>query len=373
MSIYATRKLDQNLKAQVLALDNNLFVVDTLDGLVKMIKEHVYEFAASSYQGFDSFTKEQMINYINHTQWLDKSLELSTKLKEIWEEKPEDLWINLGNHYFDVDKPDKSLYYYDKVLQKSKDPKVMANIATLLVKIGESDAGLALLEKTYSISPDEGLYLQLLRLKYALGRIALEELDDFATGLRPSGQKVLSFLTWYYGLKQDWDKCVTCYLQLDAMHHKLQYLSLYMNYMLESDQIKAMESQLASIKEENHKAYSLCLIQVYLDRQDDEKALALCYELANNYDYMEVNIYMSIAYARMNQVINSVSALNEVNYEALDFSYGLLYLSHAKTLTSYSSDLSREHYYNKLLISAWKKRYRPMYLQLMATKNWKVL
>jgi cytochrome c-type biogenesis protein CcmH/NrfG len=59
-----------------------------------------------------------------------------------------DAWVALGNLYFDDQKPDQAIQYYEGALRlKPGDPNVMTDLATMKRAVGQADEAVKLLEQ----------------------------------------------------------------------------------------------------------------------------------------------------------------------------------------------------------------------------------
>jgi len=82
-------------------------------------------------------------------------------------------WVSLGNDYFDVHNPKKSIEAYTKALElKPDDPNVLTDQGVMFRALGFYDKALKNFERAYKVNPD---HLQSL---YNMGIVYLEDLKQ---------------------------------------------------------------------------------------------------------------------------------------------------------------------------------------------------
>jgi tetratricopeptide (TPR) repeat protein len=79
------------------------------------------------------------------------------QLKAIVSKNPRDVehLIQIGNQYFDINRPTESIEYYEKALLiDSTNPFVLTDCAAMYERLGESEKALAYIDKALALKPD---------------------------------------------------------------------------------------------------------------------------------------------------------------------------------------------------------------------------
>lgn len=83
------------------------------------------------------------------------------------------VWLQLGNDYFDTDQPQKAINAYDKVLQlQPNNPNVLTDQGIMFRRVGWFDRAIANFEKAQQLDPKHSQSL------YNLGIVYMEDLKQ---------------------------------------------------------------------------------------------------------------------------------------------------------------------------------------------------
>lgn len=358
MSVYKTRILDKKLHNELRLLDMD---IETVDGLVLRISNCLMDYISVAIY-LSKEQKEVIRVMIEETQWLPDKKKLLTDHDILLKKTKVNLLKTLGDYYYDVDKWNKSIKFYRLYLKETDDLKVRCNIDLATIQLGYVEKGLKELESLYERSRNELVYYTLLKVKYSMdGDHDLGALEELAGKITPTKDEELDFLIWCHQLLGNRQYGITCYLQLKSNRLKFHYIKDYILYMMEKEQVTAMEMQLEPLIKLDKVRYLIERIQCHIKLGEYERGLRF---LEGYKSVMRENtqlyIYRSICYMGLGQIINSVRSINKVEEIKLNESERESYLKQLSLLTAYSMDLSREHLYNKRLLELWKQKYRIM-------------
>lgn len=386
MGVYHTNNQDNRLVAKFNTTSIYNTPIETWDGLVYKISENPLKFIADNYQVLKDITyKNQLLEVITQTTWLDSGGDLLNKLHTYMDLEEALVNEQAGHYCFDHGDIHQSLGYFMRAIELSEDKsrdntpgidEVYAKLGVCLISIGEVDEGLDLLSYAYQLFTSSSIELDL--FKYQL---EFDRLDDMTVVesrvenlLKDSeNDKNLSFLVWYYDFLGETENSITSYMQIQNIEVRFKLVDYYMKYMLESNQHIAMESFLKPLRDEDESRYLLALIDVYLQLDEYEHVLSIIedYKFSPSMKQL-ISLRKSYCYLKLNRIIESITVINKVNTALLTKPEEEAYYVQLARLSKFSKDLSKERIYHQSLLGFWQQQYRSVYLGILHNTKWKV-
>ncbi len=371
MDVYPIHLLEENWRSKFKEFSLVSFHVETVEGLVLLVASDLYGFMDVCHNALSKQEHQRIVAWIKTSPFLRNSDGIAYAYCELMEMTSEELWKKLGNHYYDVDKYSKAYYYYDKLLKiDHQNDKVLSNMGLIYLHFGQIDDGLKLIERAYTISRNESIYLQVLKVKTMFGYLEdEEELHRVEQGIVDFDDNNLSFLIWYYDRMGKYESSATSFLRLKEMRIRWIHVGSYMRYMLESKQMKAMEVILKPMKDQNSALYKIRVIETFMDLGQFEEALdfidSYSHEAFTNFIY----ILESICYTKCGSIIQGVKSMNQVDPTRLKTNEMNIYYRQMAHLASFSNEISKEDEFYHRLIKTWKAKYRDLWLTLKYKKT----
>jgi len=362
--------------------------VKTWDGYLYYILENPLEFVESNYDLLNDDNFAELKHTIHQSNWLKGKELLISRLSEIRALEKWRLFKDLGDKYFAEHEFDKSLDYYIKFIEAYEsleyevDEKsgfldyVYCQLGIILITIGEINEGIELMGYAYDLHQSYKILLQLTKYKVEFNIIDdLFLVETIVSDIlnHPLEDDKLVFLVWYYHYIGEDESSVTSYMQIKNIALRFKLVDYYMVYMLESNQHIAMESFLKPLKDVNECHYFLELIYVFIRLEYYEEALKIIAEIKFSADMNNlINIQKSICNLGLKRIIESITAINQINEKSLTEQNREYYYIQLAKLSKYSKDFSKEDSYNRQLLSFWQQKYRKIYSRILYNMKWKV-
>jgi tetratricopeptide (TPR) repeat protein len=349
--------------------------VESLDGLVLYIRDHKLLFVADNYELLQTSYLSEVESAIEGSPFIGREDKLIQELNHYVKMEESFVYKEAGDLLYDSGKLEDCLNYYAKAQIGEAKDLALCNIGLVYLQLGLIKEGLGLIEEAYKVAERQAIWFVLLRchIVYKKESSMTHMADNIQKILeKPSDDHGLSFLVWYYHYMGDIESSLTSYMQLKSYRYRFNLLDYYMRYMIESNQLLAMESFLKPLREMDGDRYHLALASVYMELGSFKQALKELEYKFSVYHENRARILQSESLCHENRMIESMESINKINVNFLKPLEIQDYYIQLARLSSKAKDFSKEYESYMQLCNFWQSKYRKVFLGILDNMKWKV-